>query len=139
MGCAPGWRPGLVRPDRYQLTPGASPGIEELISRGVSCNEDLRPFPALERAELLLALLSALRSEIHQAQGRAWGKRPVHHDLEPHGYPPRRAAPFRHGREDDRRALARVVLRPGRSRGPAGRDGRAGGVPPTDDREAGSG
>src|SRR2546426_7711729 len=46
-----------------------------------------------------------------------------HHDLEPHGHPPRRAAPFRHRRQDDRRATARVVVRPGRDRGPAGRDG----------------
>src|SRR5947208_12315519 len=67
-----------------------------LIQRRRPRDEDLRSLPAPQRALLLLALLPAVRGEVHQAQGRTWGERAVHHDLEPHGHRPRRAAPVGH-------------------------------------------
>ena len=73
----------------------------------------------------LLAVLPAVRGEVHQAQGRARRQRAVHHDVEPHGDAPRRAAPLRHRRDDDRRDSRRVAVRPRRDRQPVGRDGRA--------------
>ena len=65
----------------------------------------------LNEQVLLLAVLSAVRGEVHQAQGRARRQRAVHHDVEPHGHPPRRAAPLRHRRHDDRRDPGRVAVR----------------------------
>ena len=65
-------------------------------------HEDLRLVAAAQRAGQLLAVLPAVRGQVHQAQGRARRQRAVHHDLEPHGHPPRRAAPLRDRRHDDR-------------------------------------
>ena len=69
----------------------------------------------LERAVSVLALLSAVRGEVHQAQGRARRQRAVHHDVESHGHAPRRAAPLRDQRHDDRRDSGRVAVRPRRA------------------------
>ncbi len=79
--------------------------------RRESPHEALRPVAAAQSGSPVLALLPAVRGEVHQAQGRARRQRAIHHDLEPHGHAPRRAAPLRHRRHDHRRDPARVALR----------------------------
>ena len=112
-----------------------APGARRRLSRaGATAMKIYDLSQPLNEQVLVLAVLPAVRGEVHQAQGRARRERAVHHDVEPHGHAPRRAAPLRDRRHDDRRDPGRVAVRPGRDRRSVRRDGRARDLHAEDDR-----